>query len=187
VARTSRRVRTGPPSEIGGIVRDESFHKQSRIEQEMLARAGFRDFDPVDMELRLGLIAAVNALAAKTEEELEPFGLSGSTFNVLMAIRHAPDGMLMMSEVARGLVLRPNNLTPLVDALVNEGYVTRVPSESDRRVVNVKITDSGAARLDAVLPRLFRTLAVASADLDEDEKLTCIQAAMKIRLGLQSA
>jgi len=184
--RTVMPIRTGELTEIEGVLQDESIHRQAISEQKLLAQAGFEDFDPLDMKVRLSLIAAANELVATVEEELRPFGLSGSTFNVLMTIRHSPYGTLKMSEVADLIVMRPRNLTPLMDALVADGYVQRQPSETDRRVVQVQLTDDGEARLDALLPRLFRKLGTALSDLSEEEKLACIGAVTKVRIGLKA-
>src|SRR5947209_5325996 len=142
-------IRTGELTEIDGILQDESIHRQANSEQKLLAQSGFEDFDPLDMKVRLSLIAAANELVATVEEELRPFGLSGSTFNVLMTIRHSPYGTLKMSEVADLIVMRPRNLTPLMDALVADGYVQRQPSETARRVVQVTLSDVCVSRPDS--------------------------------------
>lgn len=48
-----------------------------------------------------------------------------------------------MSEVARKLGITAGSLTTAVNGLVNKKYVTRERSESDRRVVYIRLTKKG--------------------------------------------
>jgi DNA-binding MarR family transcriptional regulator len=183
--RTLLDVRMGSVVEIDGILQDESIHEQTLAEQDLLARAGVEAFEPLDMKLRLSLIAAASVLVDKVEAMLKPWGLSGSTFNVLMTLRHSVGSTLSMSQLAELIVTRPRNVTPLVDALVAAGYVERHPSEDDRRVVYVTLSEQGAARLDALVPDLFSKLGATGAGLSDEEKAACIEAVTKVRIGAQ--
>jgi MarR family transcriptional regulator, 2-MHQ and catechol-resistance regulon repressor len=183
--RTLLDVRMGSVAEIDGILQDESIHEQTLAEQELLAEAGVEGFEPLDMKLRLSLIAAVSVLVDKVDAMLRPWSLSGSTFNVLMTVRHAESGTLSMSQIADLIVTRPRNVTPLIDALVAAGYLERRPSETDRRVVYVALTKAGAARLDELLPELFRKLGGALEGLSDEEKAACIAAVTKVRIGAE--
>ena len=52
-------------------------------------------------------------------------------------------GDLTMGELAGRLKAHNSNLTPVVDQLYSEGYVTRISSENDRRLVEIAITEKG--------------------------------------------
>jgi MarR family multiple antibiotic resistance transcriptional regulator len=52
-------------------------------------------------------------------------------------------GQMQSSEMGRKLGISKPNVTPLVDKLISQGYVTRLPDFRDRRVVNISITDKG--------------------------------------------
>ena len=176
-------VRMGQIKEIDGYLQDETIHQQASRELELMAEAG-RVFDPLGMKLRLNLIAAASALVDKADEMLKPWGLTGSTFNVLMTVRQSEGRELKMSEVANLIVTRPRNVTPLVDLLVAADYLERRPSEEDRRVVYVSLTEQGSARLDSLLPHLFGKFADAVSEIDEDEMVCCIAATAKLRQKL---
>lgn len=52
-------------------------------------------------------------------------------------------GKSPMSELGKFLLVSKPNITFLVDRLVEDGLVKRVPDESDRRVIYVHLTDNG--------------------------------------------
>jgi len=52
-------------------------------------------------------------------------------------------GALSMGELAERIGVSVTNLSQLVDRLVQKGLVVRVPSETDRRVVLVRLTPLG--------------------------------------------
>ncbi len=67
-------------------------------------------------------------------------GLHLQQFWVLILTRKTP---MRMSEIAQALETSQANVTGLVDRLERDGYVSRVRAESDRRVVEVGITQEG--------------------------------------------
>jgi len=55
---------------------------------------------------------------------------------------------LPISEIGRLTSVKKQNMTYIIDRLVEIGLVKRVPDMSDRRVVNITITDGGIKYLD---------------------------------------
>lgn len=62
-------------------------------------------------------------------------------YNVLKFVKR--EGPISMSAIAQALYYSKQNLTHIVDQLVKEGHVERIPEPSDRRVLNIAITDRG--------------------------------------------
>jgi len=56
-------------------------------------------------------------------------------------------GPLMQSALSRVLKCTPRNVTGLIDALVQAGLVRRTPHPSDRRAVQVSLSEEGRALL----------------------------------------
>ena len=56
--------------------------------------------------------------------------------------------MLPTSEIARGLYLSKPNMTSLIDRLIADGKVKRLPDKNDRRVINIRITEKGRTFLN---------------------------------------
>jgi DNA-binding MarR family transcriptional regulator len=53
------------------------------------------------------------------------------------------NGNLSMSEIGKNLAIPKPNVTTLVDKLIAEDMVERLPNENDRRIINIKITPKG--------------------------------------------
>lgn len=49
----------------------------------------------------------------------------------------------IMSEISKNLLIPKNNLTAVMDKLVEKKYVYRRRSEKDRRIVNIALTSEG--------------------------------------------
>ncbi|KAB1911455.1 MarR family winged helix-turn-helix transcriptional regulator [Micromonospora sp. AMSO31t] len=54
-------------------------------------------------------------------------------------------GRAAPSEIAGDLRMAPASITARVDALIRRGFVRRIPSEVDRRRIDVELTDAGRA------------------------------------------
>ena len=72
-------------------------------------------------------------------------------FEVLLQLRHNPDGRLKMSEMADAIFHSTGGTTRLIDRLEESRYVRREHCSNDRRAVYVAITDEGNAKLDEAL------------------------------------
>jgi DNA-binding MarR family transcriptional regulator len=91
-------------------------------------------------------------------------------FDVLAALYRERDGM-RMSELSKSLMVSNGNVTGIVDRLVSEGLVVRVPVENDRRASIVRLTEAGekdfAGRAlvhESWVSELFSDLSSADAD-----------------------
>lgn len=73
-------------------------------------------------------------------------------YAVFVRLSETPDRSSRMSELAKLLNLSPSGLTRRVDRLEREGWVVRTPSETDRRVVEVRLTESGMSKLKECAP-----------------------------------
>jgi DNA-binding MarR family transcriptional regulator len=76
-------------------------------------------------------------------------GLTINDYEVLLRLSWAPDGRLSRSQLANSVHLTQGGVTRLLSGLEQEGLVTSVCGESDRRVVNARLTEAGRARLQA--------------------------------------
>lgn len=63
-------------------------------------------------------------------------------FDVMAALYRAKDG-LRMSALSKLLMVSNGNVTGIVERLVNEGMVSRIAVENDRRALIVKLTPEG--------------------------------------------
>jgi DNA-binding MarR family transcriptional regulator len=92
-------------------------------------------------KVSLGVLRVASLLADELDHELqESTGLGLSEVLVILQIQFA-GGRLKMAELADTLVVTRGGVTRIVDRLVDAGYLARVPSESDRRVIFAQVTD----------------------------------------------
>ncbi len=91
-------------------------------------------------------------------------------FDVMAALWRRREGVTM-SELSRLLLVSNGNATAVVDRLEKDGLVLRTPSQSDRRIVQVALTEAGLAEFEGLaqghegeVSRLFGDL--SEADLD---------------------
>jgi DNA-binding MarR family transcriptional regulator len=74
-------------------------------------------------------------------------GISISQYNILRILRGARPAAIKTSEIADRMIYRDPDVTRLLDRLSKQGLVSREEDPQDRRVVLVRITDSGLALL----------------------------------------
>jgi DNA-binding MarR family transcriptional regulator len=81
-------------------------------------------------------------------ELLEAHGLTGSDYEILVALSEAPRGGVRMAELAERALVSKSRLTYRVDRLVAEGLVERRPCPSDRRGSLAALTPAGRRKLE---------------------------------------
>lgn len=95
------------------------------------------------------LVEAHSNLGRQLGRSLEQeCSLSHSSFEVLLRISRADDGLISMSALAQQVALTSGGITRLLDRLIDQGYVNRVPCPTDRRVQFAALTDAGERKLD---------------------------------------
>ncbi len=73
------------------------------------------------------------------------------TLEVLLRVGRAPEGWVPVSQLADTVALTSGGLTRLVDRLETDGLVCRHRCPSDGRVVQLRLTPAGVARLGSAL------------------------------------
>ncbi len=79
----------------------------------------------------------------KTTQELRPFGLSIQQFNILRILRGRNGKPATIKLLTERMLDKMSNASRLVDKLKEKGYVMRQECESDRRRVDIVITEEG--------------------------------------------
>jgi len=105
------------------------------------------------LRLWIRLLRASRFIEGVTRERFKAqFNMTLPRFDVMAALYRQPDGMLM-SEIARFLIVSNGNVTGIVDRLVAEGLVARSQRDGDRRTSFITLTRRGQT--------LFATMAAA--------------------------
>jgi DNA-binding MarR family transcriptional regulator len=91
----------------------------------------------------LRLLTVSRLIEAELRERLRvEFDTTLPRFDVLAALHRSRDG-LKMSELSSVLRVSNGNITGIVDRLVADGQLVRVPVEGDRRAMLVRLTPRG--------------------------------------------
>ena len=109
------------------------------------------------------------------------FGLSASSFNLLMLVKHGRDPESMTQrEVGKRLVVSPSDMTGLIDRLEKKGLLERAPGK-DRRSNLLRITPRGAALLDQVWPDNVRSIERLTQRLAKGQAHAIVQGLAQLR------
>jgi DNA-binding MarR family transcriptional regulator len=82
-----------------------------------------------------------------SERAAQAAGLTAQQYQALLAIRAAPDTMLLVGELAAQLLIRPHSATELVDRLERLYLIDRSHMTEDRRQVRVSLTEKAKTLL----------------------------------------
>ena len=101
-----------------------------------------RDYD----EILIALRRIMRATDLQSQQLSRQSGLTVPQLLVMQAI--AKEGSPSTSTLARHIVVSQATVTRIIDRLERDGLVNRERSTKDKRVVNVRLTDAGHAKLD---------------------------------------
>ncbi len=122
-----------------------------------------------------------NLLIRELAQGYGRFGLSASSFNLLMLLKHGKDPEAMtQQQISTRLVVSPSDMTGLIDRLERRGLVRRLPGRN-RREKLLRITPRGAALSDDVWPFHVQTVTRLCSVLTATEARRLVQAMIKLR------
>lgn len=84
-----------------------------------------------------------------SEAQAKDVGLTGAQHQLLLAVR-GHGGAPSIGDVAEHLLLRHHSAVELVDRAERAGLVARVDDDADQRVVRLRLTGAGEAKLAAL-------------------------------------
>ena len=87
---------------------------------------------------------------------------------------------MTMSEMAKIMVISKPNLTPVIDRLIEDGYVERMPGPKDRRKLVISLTDQGRTYLEEVEEKVKDHTAGKLESLSAEDLDTLNEASGKI-------
>ncbi len=100
-----------------------------------------------DAKQRLRIWIRLLKLSRRIESEIRErlrveFSTTLPRFDVLAALYRKGEGM-KMSELSQALMVSNGNVTGIIERLVQDGQVVRMPVEGDRRAMQVRLTEAG--------------------------------------------
>lgn len=97
------------------------------------------------------LARASHLVSAQFHAQLAAAGMSAPAWRILASLSDRPS--LTIGELAELVILKQPTLSKILDRMIEEKLVARVPARDDRRRVNVSITPTGRQRVEDLLRR----------------------------------
>ena len=129
------------------------------------------DDHKTELRLWLRMLTCTTLIENEVRRRLrEAFDITLPRFDVLAQLDRSPDGMTL-GELSQRMMVSNGNVTGIIDRLVADGLVVRVPVEGDRRAMLVRLTRKGeedfttmAAAHEGWVNELLDSVTVAEAD-----------------------
>ncbi len=145
----------------------------------------YRGFDLATTESVLNLVFTYDVLHQCTARYMAEYGLSKSTFNVLMLLRHGPPEGMQLHDLGELLLVSRANITGLISLLEEKGYVTRVVDEHDRRARYARATRKAEVLLDEFIPVHYGNIRSLMSELSPEEKDQLVGLLTKVRRSIK--
>ncbi|MEL6671858.1 MAG: MarR family transcriptional regulator [Bacteroidota bacterium] len=103
------------------------------------------------------IIKTGHRITDQVSMHLKPYGATEPQYNVLRILRFHPEGPLTVKEIQDQMVQRSSNVSRIIDKLLAKGYVIRKECPTNRRKMDISLTEEGAdflKTLDRALQKL---------------------------------
>lgn len=127
------------------------------------------------MRVQQLLIGQFDAIAGRQ-------GLTFARYEALVLLAFSRDGRLSMTRIGERLMVHPTSATNIVQRLLAQGFVERIPNPDDRRGAFAVITPEGRAAMEAVTQDL-EEVDFGLAMLDEEAHGVLFALLRAVRVG----
>ena len=142
-----------------------------------------------DFSQRFGFVVnEVGRLYGRQFDQLsrEELGLSRAQCRLIGQVAHAEGGRApTQAEIAHNLDLTPMAVATLVDRLEAAGWITRKPSETDRRANTLALQPRAEVALDKAIAVSDRVQDAALAGFSAAERKQLLAMLQRVRANLQ--
>ena len=114
-------------------------------------------------QLALTVLHTASTMLNHHRALLKPHGITPEQFNILRILRGQHDQPLALRDISGRMIDRNSNTSRLVDKLIAKGLVRRETCPSDRRRVDIALTEGGlalTAKLKAMMDENMQSLQV---------------------------
>jgi MarR family 2-MHQ and catechol resistance regulon transcriptional repressor len=137
------------------------------------------------LDAYIKLTRAAESVAASLAPGLTAQGLTVSQLGVLEALWHL--GPLCQRELGDKLLKSSSNVTTVIDNLEKRGLVTRQRTGEDRRVITIRLSDTGRRAIQKAFPSHVRDIVAAFAHLSAAEQRELGRLCRTLGRGLAAA
>nr|WP_109299279.1 MarR family transcriptional regulator [Aquimarina sp. AU474] len=136
---------------------------------------------PLSRKVIVNLMYTENWLMDKINSELKTHDISIQQFNVLRILKGQKGCPANLSTIQERMVSKMSNTTRLVDKLIQKNFVQRATCVSNRRKVEITITQEGNTFLETVSPLISAFEHKLTSSLSEEDMITLNELLNKLR------
>ncbi|MFD2565256.1 MarR family winged helix-turn-helix transcriptional regulator [Aquimarina rubra] len=136
---------------------------------------------PLSRKAIVNLLYTENWISDQINSELKVYDISIQQFNVLRILKGQKGKPANLSTIQERMVSKMSNTTRLVDKLIKKNLVQRVLCETNRRKVEITITQQGNKFLEQVSPAMNSFEKKITSSLSEEELITLNNLLNKLR------
>ncbi len=132
----------------------------------------------------LSLLRVATNLSTALDTCLSKYDLLQGRWWVLILLMREENKISTPSVLAEKTGVTRATMTGLLDGLEQVGLITREYTKNDRRIVLIKLTDAGQAKLDVVMPDYYKRLRQCMRGLNEEQRKQLQEILGLINLGI---
>lgn len=137
---------------------------------------------PLSKKVIVNILYTYGIVNGKLNDVLKPYDISIQQFNVLRILRGQNGKPASLSTVQERMINKMSNTTRLVDKLIKKKYVERKINQTNKRKIDIIITNQGIDFLNEIDNLIDSTEQDLVDSLTKDETLELIRLLGKLRL-----
>ena len=130
---------------------------------------------PDEQEAWRAFLATSKLLFRQLDRDLQPFGLSGNDYEILVVLSEAPEHRLRMTDLADATAQSRSRLSHQITRMETAGLVRRESCPGDKRGLFAVLTDTGMATIERVAPYHVESVRRHFIDLLTPEQLDTLR------------
>jgi len=107
---------------------------------------------PDEQEAWRAYLATSKLLFRQLDRDLNPFGLSGNDYEILVVLSEAPEHRLRMTDLADATAQSRSRLSHQITRMEAAGLVRRDSCPGDKRGLFAVLTETGMATIERIAP-----------------------------------
>lgn len=138
-------------------------------------------FNSTGQRLGLNLIYTFNWIKQQQKEYFEQYNITQQQYNVLRILRGNHPKAYSTSDIRDRMIDKMSDASRIVERLLKKGLVVRTKNKIDKRLVDVKISESGLQLLSSMDRTIESNLQEPFKNLSKEEQQTLDQLLDKMR------
>ncbi len=110
--------------------------------------------------------------------------LTGAHVSILFAVKHH-NKSVQSHVLAESLAMTPGGISQLLEKLIADGFLSKKPSDSDRRSFDIELTKKGRELTEHIVDKRYVMLQKTTSEFSEKELISFVSLLDKLTAALQ--